>query len=1475
MNKERLIICLGILLLLLACKKVQQPVSVSSKSTKEQEIISQFGDTIPMGKAYKRKGKIIPLSLLPEPEIIPAQPIRTQLYDPPQQIQLSLVHSLPYPKGDTIFFGQNGIPKPYKLQFEVEKIKVRIPEADKAAPFFRKNKAKGAFDYLSIQQGLPSSLVYGIIEDKNGFIWIAHSVGLTRYDGKSFRHYSTEHGLEFEAIHSISIDHQGDIWLAQEYGSNTIRFDGKYFYKYNFNTKERLAFAQLYLDQDSINWFYTNNKWDHSLVKYDGTDFTVYNKKIGLNKSYNTKWIKNAAGEDLFNHSNTLSRFQDSSYVIHYNLDELSPNTLAPYTDKSGTIHFFIKDQICISNERTIDCFTAPILEEDKIKNVHFDEEYQLLIRHASGATSQVKGQTLSYIAEKDLKHYNFAPFKNSITINNQYWYNSWKAAAGIEKYNPRDFGLIDFAELLPTLKNTETMVSEIFEDSKNNLWLGMHNESTGLMLYDNASITQFKHHESKIGEGIIRSIFEDRDQNIWIGLEDKLLKYDGSQFIIYDLKTAFPAQLIRIIAIDQDKKGNIWIGTNKVGFGKFDGTNFTFYTNKDLGAHPRYNTNNTKTILSDRTGNIWIGSNGSGLVYYNTDTESFTYYSEKEGLCSNQIVSLYEDNQGVIWAGSIDKGLSKIVQGAERGSISFQNFNKKDGLTQNDVWTIHEGPEGHLWLGVDACLNVLFFEDEVARNNLATVTEYCDFSGQNSKEFFSNASLLDSKNQMWWGSTGDLLRIKPQSIKFNKETPKVFLDEIEINQQALDFSELSEAKAADKDFWIGKNKDQNLADISYSNIPAYFNYPQDLVLPHDFNTITFRLAATNAPDLSEVKFSYFLKGNDRSWSKPNPENKIDYRNLSPGSYTFNVKAIGKNAIWSKPFEYTFTIRPPWWQTWYAYLGYFILVAGGVYWFYRTNLNRRLELAETKRVKEIDALKTRLYTNITHEFRTPLTVIMGMNENIQDNEQEKKLIRRNSKNLLRLVNQLLDLSKLDSGNMKIDQIQEDIVFYLQFLTESFHSMAEEKNIRLTFYSEVDTLIMDYDEVKIQHIIYNLLSNAIKFTPGEGKIILHLSQEHEAGISQLRLKVIDTGIGIPENKIAHIFDRFYQVDGSYTRKGEGTGIGLALTKELIEMMDGSIEVISKEDKGTEFIVLLPIQNNAPKVQAQKYDAPFFEEKAKDFVPIIKHEEQLQVPIANEQYAAEILIIEDNVDVATYIEKLLFPNYKVHIAIDGQKGIDAAIELVPDMIISDVMMPEKDGYEVCQILKQDARTSHIPIIMLTAKASKSDKLQGLRIGADAYLTKPFDKTELLIRINQLVEIRRKLQEKYSSETFSAAQLKTTNQVKEAPDIEDTFIKEIRKVVEQHYYNTDFGVNDLAKAMFMSHTQIYRKLKALTGKTPSQFIRSIRLQKGKELLLNSELNVSEIAYEIGFADPSYFSRTFQQEYGKAPRDLRKKLK
>jgi len=604
------------------------------------------------------------------------------------------------------------------------------------------------------------------------------------------------------------------------------------------------------------------------------------------------------------------------------------------------------------------------------------------------------------------------------------------------------------------------------------------------------------------------------------------------------------------------------------------------------------------------------------------------------------------------------------------------------------------------------------------------------------------------------------------------------------------------------------------------------------------------------------------------------------------------VQGSNSQGIWSdKIAELQITVLPPWWRSWWAYLVYAILVGLGIRAYFKFSVNRaklksqlNFEQLEAKRVKELDSVKTQLYTNITHEFRTPLTVILGMAQQVKNNPRAHldngiDMIIRNGQSLLKLINEMLDLSKLETGKMTLQLVKGDIINFLRYIVESFHSLAESQHKQLHFLAEMDSLYMAYDPEKVRQIVANLLSNALKFTPEKGNIYITVSENNllnDAKKSLLVIKVKDTGIGIPENQLQHIFDRFYQLDNSHTRKTEGTGIGLALTKELVKLMEGEISVKSPPtgaNKGTEFTVTLPLISLMEEPESNFYQDIKESGIQKINTAITSGLEKNDEPGSKEKPL--ILLVEDNADVVAYTASCL-PDYRLAVGQDGREGFEIATELIPDLIITDVMMPFVDGFELCRQLRNDEHTSHIPIIMLTAKADIESKMEGLEKGADAYLEKPFNRDELLVRIKKLLELRKNLQQFYLKKAGIRIETETTEPVllvdqQIESKTEDDFVRRVREAVEAHLDDAGFTVEKLCKLVFMSHSQLHRKLDALTGCSPNKFIRIIRLNKAKDLLIQPGISIASIAMDCGYNDPGYFARVFKQEYGITPQEWR----
>jgi signal transduction histidine kinase/DNA-binding response OmpR family regulator len=835
---------------------------------------------------------------------------------------------------------------------------------------------------------------------------------------------------------------------------------------------------------------------------------------------------------------------------------------------------------------------------------------------------------------------------------------------------------------------------------------------------------------------------------------------------------------------------------------------------------------------LSPTTNTLFMATFGLGLYELTMEGETVQHFIDPEpfgpiSLC----LSLYEDDNQQLWIGQVE-GLSKLdLKTRKISKVSYQGETSFESVS---VSSIQRENETFAWMGTNKGLYRLNVENGKIRN-------FKMISSLGHIEFNRLSSYQSSEGNLYFGSTEGLFVFHPDSLLQEAQVDERF--QVQLSRFSLFDNR--------KDTLIHTYK--NLTTTSSFDIHPFHKYLSLEVFIPDYR------------DSEKNTFTYWLEGYESSWSPPSTSNTIRYDNLPAGNYTLHIRGgITSDYYEGSERQFEIIVHQIWYKSNWAYFIGIAALLGIVFGLNRYQVNQHKKRAEEKRLKDLDSLKSRFYTNITHEFRTPLTVIMGMTNNIRGHSQERELIQRNSENLLNLINQLLDLSKLESGSLKMNFIQADIVNYIRYLTESFYSMAREKDIHLTFYPEVKELIMDYDEEKIQHIVYNLLNNTIKFTPEKGKVILHLQELNKDNLPYLQMKISDTGIGISKENLLHIFDRFYQVESPQYRNESGTGIGLALAKELVEMMDGTIHVESKIGQGTEFLILLPVKKDR---KTQKKDP-------KELEALVEKKPLISTPpldldkIHSDTELPSVLIIEDNRDVVTYIESILQKKYQIEIARNGQKGIDKALEIIPDIIISDVMMPEKNGYEVCEVLKNDERTSHIPIILLTAKADSKDRLEGLKGGADAYLTKPFNKEELFIRLNKLIELRQLLQERFSTNKFSTQNTPSKKEL----SLDDIFLQTLIKLVKERLNDQDLAVVHLCRAANLSNMQVNRKLKALTGRTPSRFIRSIRLQKAKELLHTTDANISEIAYKVGFNDPHFFSRAFSEEFGFPPSVIRK---
>jgi signal transduction histidine kinase/DNA-binding response OmpR family regulator/streptogramin lyase len=1016
---------------------------------------------------------------------------------------------------------------------------------------------------------------------------------------------------------------------------------------------------------------------------------------------------------------------------------------------------------------------------------------------------------------------------------------------------------------------NLDKSVTSILKDSAGTLWIG---KIDGLISIDDKTnamkvFTPREGDPGSISGKSITQIIEASPNVLWIGTVNdglnKLNKTTG-QCIQYKHDPKNPgslkANLINRIFLDDSN--TLWVSYGEM-LQKFNSKEGNFTTLYDTAYKPWIN-----TIFQDKNSKIWLGFNG--LASIDLQTSTFNYYVSDTAEMSRPFINqICEDKNSIFWIGTNDR-LDKF----DRRTGKFTHITTSDGLANDQVISLLEDDSNNLWLLTPA---------GITKYNTATgsIRNYDEDDGITiSGGAIYNPTFKDKNGEVFFGSLNGLIRFYPDSIKDNLFIPPVVI---------TSFKKFNKESKPDSSITLKKM----------------------IELPYNENNISFEFASLNYDSPQKNQYAYQLVGLDNDWVYSGTRRFASYPNLGAGEYIFRVKGSNNDGVWNEAgTSITIIISPPLWKTWWAYVlytGFFIFTLYGIRRYEMNRISYKNQVKVDKAVliekEETEKIKSRFFANISHEFRTPLTLILGPAEKIisdtsDDIKKDANIIKRNSRRLLQLINQLLDLSKLESGKLKLEASKGNIVSFVKGVALSFESLAESKDITLKLLPEKDFIELYFDREKMMKILTNLLSNAFKFTPEEGMVTVSIKPSSFSPLSKgelkggsVEIKIKDTGIGIPQEEIPKLFDRFYQVDSSFTKEHEGTGIGLALTKELVELHHGKIDVESKigdPDKAvtglpagqaswTEFMVTLPLGSSH-----LKDDEIIKTEKTETSILPVEQEvytSSLSKPTADSmalnindgvikdqlEEKTMILVVEDNYDMREYIKESIGDSYRVEEAVNGEQGVRKAEKIIPDLIISDMMMPKMDGNELTRILKNNEKTSHIPIILLTARSGQENKIEGLETGADDYLTKPFDIRELHARIENLIKIRRKLQAKYSKLEYV---LKSDG--KKGTSLDEKFIVKVMEVIDKHISEEEFSIEEFGGEVGMSRTQFHRKFKAITGKPASMFLRSIRLARAKKMIEEQHGNISEIAYSVGFSSPSYFTKCFREEFGYPPSNL-----
>ena len=1346
------------------------------------------------------------------------------------------------------------------------------------------NWPEPVFEHFTVAEGLPENSVRCILQDHLGYMWFGTQNGLVRYDGYNMKVYLPEPNdslsISYRDICSIYEDKSGTLWIGTPHGGLN---------RFNRAAETFTRFIHSPNDSTSVTSNYVLNiNEDKEGRLFIGTDksLDLFNPQSGSFKSIYTqdKIYLRAFIEDSLT-GNFYVAIKNRIMIYDPEKEILKKNDGLKINFELGNINSFFQ-----SNDGSIWIgHSGGLAKFNSLRNTI--ENYQLnnsdknrsennilnLTEDKNGFIWATNGyqdwETALGLICFDPQLEKFKKFRHNDRDKNDragnrvwsiyydhtgiLWIGTW--GYGLDKWDSRKqkFKLFTHDPADPQ-KNRFNTVYSISEDPAGVIWF-----TTNKGIYSfNSFSNKFNHYKFDSKNNGAKALYIENSNTIWFGADGKGLgKFNPSnvtfKFYSNDPDDSTTISNNDVHYIQPDGKYILWLGT-AYGLNKFD---------KSSGKFIRYvhDPNNNKSIssytvfqvLKDRNGTFWMGTNEGGLNKFNSADGTFNSFQLTIGSRFTTVIPIYEDKKGNFWIGTYRSGLHFFDREKE---TSVYNITEKDGLANNLVSSILEDDKGNLWIGTNNGLSKFNPKNKDINN-------YYNSGGFESNSYYPWSSYKTSAGEMLFGTFDGFIMFHPDSIKDDPIPPQVVISNVSL------FNE----------------PDKKL------KFNGFISELKELNLSYNENDLRFDYVGLHYGDPSKNRYKYMLEGFDDDWVDAGTQRNATYTNLDAGEYVFRVKACNCDGVWNEEgASLKIIIPPPFWATWWAYtlyvlFGLFVLYSIRRYELNRTYLKNQVKLDEVKlkEREETDRMKSRFFANISHEFRTPLTLILGPSENIiteapsENATKQAGAIKRNANRLLALINQLLDLSKLEAGKLELKASKGNIVPFIKGITMSFESVAEGKDIPLKVKSSGDEIELYFDKEKMTKIMTNLLSNAFKFTQYGGNITVSINE----GDNAVKIKVKDTGQGIPEEELPKLFDRFYQVDSSQTREHEGTGIGLALTKELVELHHGTITVDSKlgnPDKvgtgWTEFTVTLPIGRKhlkdeeiieesviltPDKVGGKNLIEPLMDDFIKvDSLPnISQHDSEV-----NDDKNI-VLVVEDNADVREFIKDSLGSDFQIEEASNGEQGVRKAEQIIPDLIISDIMMPKMDGNELTKRLKNDEKTSHIPIILLTAKSEQQSKLEGLETGADDYLTKPFDTKELLIRINNLISIRRKLREKYSKGDFVPVK---KSEEKKLSNLEEKFMSKVLEVIENHLSEEEFSIEEFGKEVGMSRMQLHRKLKALSGKSASNYLRSVRLNKAKKMIEEQKGNISEIAYSVGFASPQYFTRSFKEEFGFPPSDV-----
>ncbi|MHA8089577.1 hybrid sensor histidine kinase/response regulator transcription factor [Aquirufa antheringensis] len=1319
------------------------------------------------------------------------------------------------------------------------------------------------YERLSTASGLSQSSVYKIIQDKQGFLWFATGDGLNRYDGHNFKIYRNDPSdpttLSGSEIFTVAQDDEGNLWVGtRNSGLNKIELaTGKI-------TRITKGPGGQDLSNSNIPSILNIGKGRMGVAVL-GVGYLVYDIRTNQVISAESEWKNTIVKEvvRLFKHSSgTVWMGTRTGYLV----SQLNAHSFIPYqfgannnrvralfetkngdilvgTDGRGIYRFTPKTQ-----QFKVVFYQAsdPLSRQNIVTSIAKDALQNLWIGTDNGVYKLNGEDFKSYTNIPSNPDPELGLSSNSVMslftdANQNTWVGTWEAGLNISFFQKPRFAVLRYKPntLQGLLSNK---VSTLLADGDQGVWVG---SNVGLSYFNHKS-GQVTHYLQSASSNKLNStetydvnfIHPSGDGGVWVGLWGKGINLftKERQLKDYPFKPGVREANFNTL---ENFNSEFLLGTQGMGVVAFNPMTKQYRVPfAELGKKNFLN----KSIAAIRVLNgkeIWVGTVGFGLYVFDVSNRKLRHYVKSEeigALSYNHVNKIYQDRQKRIWVMTQGGGLNQYL-GAGKG---FKVFTVNNGLGSNSLRGMVEDAKGDMWFSTNGGISKM-------DGKTLKFVNFEEADGLQGKEFMTNAVAKNSQNWLFFGGVNGLNYLKSDSLRMRLDVPPVYFTKLKIFNKEVEAGE-----------------DNSPLRVDILSTKHLVLQPNQSVFSLDFVALEYQRPKNN-------RYAYYLDGFENEWNLVGTQRTVTYTNLSPGDYIFKVKASNSDGIWAeKPYELKITVLPPWYRTWWAYLLYLVLLAAVIYAFirevqvreaFRTDL--RLKEIEKERIQELEQVKTHFFTNISHELRTPLTLITSPLEkyflsNASLNKDQKTKINsiyQNAQKLLRLINQLLDLSKIESGNVQPVVEKHDLVRQLHSIKQSFDAYAQQKQIKLKWDAPVESLFVYYDADIIEKCVTNLLSNAFKFTPEDGiiGIRLELHKVYKGAseyINRVSIHVSDTGKGISAEHRQHIFDRFYQIPEKVDRIG--TGVGLSLCKELIEVHRGSIEVQSDLGAGSDFKIQFPVTLEAfdpAWVKSGSKEVKELQSQLVDSAQVIQQEKQI------------LLIVEDHEEMRAFIREIFERSFQVIEADRGEAGLEMALTYLPDVVITDWMMPGMSGVNLCKQIRKNAKTSHIPVVILTSKSSQESQIEGMQSGADDFISKPFHADILELRVAKLLEAKERLRKSWQDSVLN-------QDLQQAFVFEDEFLSKATQVVIEHLEEADFDVEHLEQAMDMSKMQLYRKLKMLTSLAGNEFIRSIRLQQARLLLEKGSLNVSEVAYQVGFNDPAYFTRAFKKQYGHSPK-------